>query len=419
MKKRKTRSPKSQTSLQNQANLRLAVAAGTHALIRESLRQELQRTTLQMVHRLFQDEITALCGPRYERQRKAEAVRGGSEKGSILWEGKRMPVGRPRANDEDGEVLLESYAALNDYDLFSDEVQQLLIRGISTRDFSEVTRKLDDDLPLSKSSASRAFIHASQKDLDQINSRDLASDEYCVIMIDGIEKAGTYVIVALGFTTKGHKHILGLRAGASENTEVVKDLLQSLIDRNLTTTSSVLFVLDGAKELRKAVKAHWGNRAIVQRCQLHKIRNVLSYLANELRGTVERRMSNAYDMKTYDQALSELKKLIRWLRDRNDKAANSLTEGLEETLTVHRLELPDLLRTSFRSTNPIESMFDKVKTRGRRVKNWRADNQLARWSASALLLHEKKFRRIRGYRQLPKMIASLQNRTIDKNQAVA
>ena len=413
MKKNKSKSRK------NQAGFRLVVGTETNALIREALRQELQRTTLQMVHRLFQDEITALCGPRYARQRDAEAVRGGSEKGSILWEGKRMPVGRPRANGEDGEVHLESYAALNDYDLFSDEVQQLLIRGISTRDFSEVTRKLDADLPLSKSSASRAFIHASQKDLDQINSRDLAGDEYCVIMIDGIEKAGTYVIVVLGFTTKGRKRILGLRAGASENTEVVKDLLQSLIDRNLTTTPSVLFVLDGAKALRKAVKAHWGDRAIVQRCQLHKIRNVLSYLAKELQGTVERRMNNAYGMKTHEQALSELRKLIKWLRDRSDKAANSLAEGLEETLTVHRLDLPDLLRTTFRSTNPIESMFDKVKARGRRVKNWNADNQLARWSASALLLHQKKFRRIKGYRQLPKMIVSLQNLTVDKDKAVA
>ncbi len=226
------------------------------------------------------------------------------------------------------------------------------------------------------------------------------------------------MITVLGFTTQGRKQVLGLCAGASETSPVVKDLLQSLLDRNLRTTRSVLFVLDGAKALHKAVKAHWGDRAIVQRCQLHKIRNVLSYLANELQGTVKRRMSNAYGMKTYDQALSELRKLIRWLRDRSDKAADSLTEGLEETLTVHRLDLPDLLRTSFRSTNPIESMFDKVKARGRRVKNWKADNQLTRWSASVLLLHEKKFRRIRGYRQLPKMVASLQNLAVDKDKTV-
>ena len=238
-------------------------------------------------------------------------------------------------------------------------------------------------------------------------------------MIDGIEKAGTHVITALGFTTQGHKRILGLREGASENSAGVKDLLQSVLDRNLTTTQHVLFVLDGAKALRSAVKAHWGDQAIVQRCQLHKIRNVLSYLPKELQGTVERRMRNAYEMKTYDQALNELKKLIKWLRDRSDKAAGSLAEGLEATLTVHRLDLPALLRTTFRSTNPIESIFDKVKTRGRRVKNWKADNQLARWSASALLLHEKKFKRIKGYRQLPQMIAALENLAVDKDKMVA
>ena len=402
-----------------QAGFRLVASGDAHALIREALRQDLHRTTLRMVRQLFQDEVTALCGPRYAREHDSEAVRGGSEQGSIRWDGKRIPVRRPRAKDEHGEVTLESYAALNDYDLFSDEIQQLLIRGISTRDFSEVTRKLDDDLPLSKSSASRAFIRASQKDLDLINSRDLAGDEYCVIMIDGIEKAGTHVITALGFTVNGRKQILGLRDGASENSDVVKDLLQSLIDRNLTTTQYVLFVLDGAKALRTAVKAHWGKRAIVQRCQEHKIRNVLRYLAKELQGTVRRRMRNAYEMKTYDQALNELKKLIKWLRDRSDKAANSLAEGLEETLTVHRLDLPALLRKTFRTTNPIESIFDKVKTRGRRVKNWKADNQLARWSASALLLHEKKFKRIKGYRQLPKMNAELENLAVDKDRMVA
>lgn len=403
-----------------QADFRLIDPAVTHALIREQLRQEIHTRTLQAAYAMFNDEITALCGPRHGRDRDAEAVRGGSEEGSIRWEGKRLPVRRPRARDENGEVMLESYAALRDYDLFSDENQELLIRGISTRDFGEVTRKLDDDLPLSKSSASRSFIRASQKDLDLLNSRDLAGDEYCVIMIDGIQKAETHVITAMGFTTQGHKRILGLRSGASENSDVVKDLLQSLLDRNLTTTHHVLFVLDGAKALKTAVKAHWKERAIVQRCQLHKIRNVLKYLAKDLQRTVERRMATAYALKTYDQALNELKKLMKWLRDRSDQAANSLAEGLEETLTVHRLDLPELLRTTFRSTNPIESMFDKVKTRGRRVKNWNADNQLARWSASALLLHEKKFKRIKGFKQLPKMIAEVENlANIDKNKMVA
>ena len=164
-----------------QADFRLVDPAVTHLLIREQLRHELHTRTLQAAYAMFDEEIIALCGPRHGRERDAEAVRGGSEEGSIRWEGKRIPVRRPRARDENGEVMLESYAALRDYDLFSDENQELLIRGISTRDFGEVTRKLDDDLPLSKSSASRSFIRASQKDLDLLNSRDLAGDEYCDI----------------------------------------------------------------------------------------------------------------------------------------------------------------------------------------------------------------------------------------------
>ena len=228
---------------------------------------------------------------------------------------------------------MEAYDALRDYDLFSDEVQRLLIRGVSTRDFSELTEKLDEDLPLSKSSASRAFQRSGQHDLDEINGRDLSGDTFCCIMIDGIEKGRSHVVVALGFTTKGSKKILGLREGATENSEVVKDLIQSLIDRGLCTTPYILFVLDGAKALRKAVKAHWGERAIVQRCQEHKIRNVRSYLLNDLQDELERRMRAAYGTKRFDEALAAMKKII---------VNNSMRGSLRIVLA----------RLSLRSTDP-------------------------------------------------------------------
>ena len=388
-------------------------------LVREVLREQIHTAMLGLIGDMFQQEVQFLCGPRYQRNREADAHRAGNEEGSIYWDGQRQPVRRPRARDDGGEVKLESYQALRDYDVLSDEVQQLLIRGISTRDYSEVTKKLDQDLPLSKSSASRAFARASQKDLDQINGRDLAGAEYCCLMIDGIEKAGVHIVVALGFTTKGDKQILGLREGATENSEVVKDLLDSMIDRQLATTQHVLFVLDGAKALRKAVKAHWGDRAVIQRCQEHKIRNVLSYLPNHLQAETKRRMRAAYGMETYELALQAMKRLLHSLKAQNEPAAKSLAEGLEETLTVHLLGLPDLLRKTFRSTNAIESMFDKVKSRGRRVKNWRGDNQLARWTASSLLLHEKKFKKIKGHKQLHKLTTALENVTVDKNKKVA
>ena len=395
------------------------VAGSPRELIRQTLRGQLHEAMVGLVYDMFDQEVEILCGPRYQRGREAEAARAGGDKGSIYWDGRRQPVRRPRVRRSQGEVHLESYDALRDYDLFSDEVQRLLIRGVSTRDFSELTEKLDEDLPLSKSSASRAFQRSSQRDLDEINGRDLSGDTYCCIMIDGIEKAGSHVIVALGFSTKGCKKILGLREGATENSEVVKDLIQSLHDRGLCTTPHILFVLDGAKALRKAVKAHWGERAIVQRCQEHKIRNVKGYVPGELQDELERRMRAAYGMKTFDEASATMKKIIQWLGEHHEQAAKSLTEGLEETLTVHRLGLPDLLRRTFRSANPIESMFDKVEYRSRRVKSWKGRNQVARWAASSLLLHEKKFRRIRGYKQMHMLVAALENRAVDSKHAVA
>lgn len=387
--------------------------------IRQALRRHLHAAMLGLIKDMFQQEVEALCGPRYLRQPETKAARAGSEQGSIYWDGQRQAVRRPRVRDDAGEVPLESYQALRDYDLFSDEIQQLLIHGVSTRDFSAVTRKLDEDLPLSKSSASRAFQRSSRRDLDELNGRDLSGESYCGIMIDGLEKAQTHVIVALGFTSKGHKHILGLREGATENSTVVKDLLRSLVDRGLTTTPQVLFVLDGSKALHKAVRAQWGDRAVVQRCQEHKIRNVRSYLPNHLQDEAERRMRAAYGMKTYDQAATALSKLDVWLRERHEGAAASLQEGLEETLTVHKLGLPEQLRVTFRSANPIESMFDKIEYRSRRVKSWRGKNQVVRWVASSLLLHEKKFRRIRGYRQMQMLIAALENWTVDTESKVA
>lgn len=395
------------------------VAGSPRELIRRTLRGQLHEAMVGLVYDMFDQEVETLCGPRYQRDREPEAARAGSEQGSIYWDGRRQPVRRPRVRAGKGEVHLESYDALRDYDLFSDEVQRLLIRGVSTRDFSELTEKLNEDLPLSKSSASRAFQRSSQRDLDEINGRDLSGDTYCCIMIDGIEKAGSHVMVALGFTTKGRKKILGLREGATENSEVVKDLIQSLLDRGLCTTPHILFVLDGAKALRKAVKAHWGERAIVQRCQEHKIRNVRGYVPTELQDELERRMRAGYGVKTFDEALAAMKKIIQWLGEHHEQAARSLTEGLEETLTVHRLGLPEVLRRTFRSANPIESMFDKVEYRSRRVKSWKGRNQVPRWAASSLLLHEGKFRRIRGYKQMHMLVAALENRAVDSSQAVA
>jgi len=388
-------------------------------LIRQVLRRRLQEAMRGLMYDLLEQEVQALCGPRYQRGRQAEGVRAGSETGSVYWDGGRQPIRRPRVRNEGGEVTLETYQALRDYDLFSDEVQRLLIHGVSTRDYGGVVQKLEEDLPLSKSSASRAFVRASQRDLDELNGRDLSGQTYACLMIDGIEEAQTHVIVALGFTTGGSKRILGLVEGATENSTVVKDLLASLIERGLTTTERVLLVLDGAKALHKAVGAQWGDRAMIQRCQEHKIRNVRRYLPASLQDETERRMRAAYGLKSYPQARAALQKVLAWLEDRCESAARSLAEGLAETLTVQRLGLPEVLGRTFRSTNPIESMFDKIAYRCRRVKSWRGKQQVVRWAASSLLVHEPRFRRVRGYRQMHVLLAALENVALDAKTKVA
>jgi transposase-like protein len=414
MKQRKLKRSQTQASV-----IGSDMALQPSVLIRQALAEQVQQAMLGLVANLFEQEVTALCGPRYERKTDRHYRRGGSEEGSIYWDGKRQAVRRPRAHDPQGEVSLESYQSLKDYDLFNQDVQRLLLRGISMRDYSAVTKKLDDDLTLSKSSASRAFVQASQKDLEAINGRDLADTTYGAIMIDGIERAGVHVVVALGFSAKGHKRVLGLAEGASENHRVVTDLIESLVERHLTTSESVLFVLDGARALHKAVTAHWGDRAVIQRCQEHKIRNVRDALPGEWQDEAERRLRAAYAMTTESQARTALQKLLAWLRSRNDAAARSLQEGLEETLAVHRLGLPEKLRKTFRSTNPIESLLDKVSYRGRRVKRWRTGRQVCRWAASSLLLHEQTFRRVRGHQQMHVLMRALENMNVDKTKDVA
>jgi transposase-like protein len=296
----------------------------------------------------------------------------------------------------------------------ANELPRLLIRGVSTRDFTGLTDKLDDDLPLSKSSASRAFQRASQRDLEEIDGRDLSGETLCCSMIDGVEKAGSHVVAAMGLTTQGKERILGLREGATENSEVVKDLLQSFRDRGPCTTPHILFVLDGAKALRKAVKAHWGHRAKVPGAQIRKVKGCFP---GHLQGEVERRMRAAYGLKTFDEAVAAMKRIVAWLGEHDEPAAGSLKEGLEETLTVNHLGSPDLLRRTLRSANPIESMFDKVGYRLARVNGWKGGTQVARWVASSLLLHERKFHKIKGYRPLHALLAALEN--VGNKQAVA
>ncbi len=385
------------------------------AVIRDVVKSEMRTQMLGFVRDLFQDEYQRLCGERWSRKEEHQARRGGKEKGSVYVEGRRVKVKYPRVKIGKETRAIDSYAALRDFDVFSEDIQRVLLRGISTRDYNEVIGEIQKGTKLAHGTVSRAFVRASQKDLDEINGRDLSKDCFMVLFFDGIEFAGTHVIVTMGITLEGRKILLGLREGATENAEIVKDLIESLKSRGLALTEKFLATIDGAKALSSAVKQVWGSRALIQRCQIHKGRNVKKYLPDSYHGELARRLKVAYGMEKYAEAKRLLLNTVEWLGQISEQAARSMEEGLEETLTVHRLKLPDLLRKTLATTNPIESLFDGVRHRTDRVKRWRTGKgqMAARWTASALLMGEKKLNKIKGYRLMSLLQEALKREDLD------
>ena len=248
---------------------------------------------------------------------------------------------------------------------------------------------------------------------------DRVTVELTVLMIDGKEFAGEHVIVALGVDETGKKHILGLVQGSTENSNVVQHLLDDLVERGLDTTQPTLIVLDSSQALRKAVNKTFSDRCPVQRCQIHKRRNVKDHLPPSYQGSVDQRIRTAYAMKGCDQAKAQLLKTVAWLEEINPSAASSLHEGLEETLALHRLGLPDSLRKSLQSTNLIESALSVAADVTRRVKRWRVGDMRLRWSAAGLLHAEKNFRRVRVYKAMSKLLTALDRRDVAETTKAA
>jgi transposase-like protein len=235
-----------------------------------------------------------------------------------------------------------------------------------------------------------------------------------VLVIDGVHVGETVHIVALGVETSGKKHILGVRQGSTENSQVCTELFEDLVQRGLQTERPMLVIIDGSKALRSAVDRFFGNRAVVQRCQVHKRRNVLYHLPDRYHAEYKRKIQSAYSMTSYEDAKSALKRTIEQLERINESAALSLEEGLEETLAVHRLQLPEILRKSFSTSNMIESAFSQGSTVMRNVKRWSNNNQIQRWVATSLLQSENKFRRIRGFKSMSVLVTSLEQYTTQK-----
>jgi transposase-like protein len=298
-----------------------------------------------------------------------------------------------------------------------------MMRGLSTRNYGAVVKDFQDAYGIEKSAVSENFIDASRQKVKELMERPLGELRLCAVLIDGTPFKDRQMIVALGIGCDGRKTVLGIREGATENAAVVNGLLSELVERGLDFSTPRLYILDGGKALHAAVRKHAGEAAFIQRCQVHKKRNVADHLPEEYKADVKKKLQNAYAMTDYADAKRALERLHRELMDVNPSAARSLEEGLEETLTVHKLRVPDQLRRSLCCTNVIESAFSIVETVCRNVKRWRPGDQIERWVGSGLLVAERQFRRVIGHRQIPLLLSSMANavskKSIAKGAAVA
>ncbi len=387
----------------------------------EQLQAEVERLAgeagLRIVHGILEDEVTRRVGPPHRPDPAATAVRWGRQPGYVVYGGQKIPLRRPRVRTRDGEeVELDSYSKLQQDGRMQRAVAERVVCGLSTRKYRRAVQSVLKGYGIAKSSVSRQFVRATAEQLRELCERRLDDRKLVALLIDGIAVAEQTLIVALGVEESGTKHVLGLWQGATENATVCRALLEDLVERGLNPQRRYLFVLDGSKALRAAVEKVFGERAEVQRCQLHKRRNVKDHLPEGCRADYDRQLRNAYALSDYDQAKAALEKLFRQLERINPSAARSLEEGMEETLTLHRLGVGPLLRRSLSSTNLIESCLSTVRHVARNVKRWQGGDHIARWTAAGLLEAERKFRKVRGYRELKELAQKLNPHSTPQQQ---
>ena len=389
----------------------------------EELQPQVEQLTglagLKIIRAVIEDEVTRRVGPRHHPGAERGCLRWGQQPGYVVFGGQKVAVERPRVRTREGEeVQLDSYARLQHDGRRQRAVQEGIVAGLSTRNYRRAVQSVLDGYGIEKSSVSRQFVQASAAQLKKLYERRLEKLDLVAILIDGIHLGKQVLVVALGIETSGKKQVLGVWQGATENTTVVKELLEDLVARGLHPERRYVFVIDGAKALRAGIERVFGGRAEVQRCQIHKRRNVKEHLPKSAQGDTDRRIRNAYAMTGYAEAKAELGKIFRQLERINPSAAHSLEEGLEETLTVHRLGVAGLLRQSLASSNPIESCLSTVERVARNVKRWRAGNHALRWTATGLLEAEKKFRKVKGFRELENLQRKL-NPSLTQQDQVA
>jgi putative transposase len=375
---------------------------------------------LGVMGELVDAEVTDVAGPKGKHDSNRTVYRHGTEDGKVTLGGRRIPVRRPRvrtvaeANGVEREVHLESYDTFASVDLLADHMVASMLAGLSGRRYHAALEPVGETVEAaasgtSQSSVSRRFITATAERLAEFRSRPLDDRRWLIVFIDGFDFAGHTMVGALGVTGDGTKVPLGVVEGSTENASVVRGLIAGLRDRGLDATDGILFVLDGGKALHKAVHDVFGDHAVIARCRVHKERNVMDHLPETERPWVRRKLRAAWVNPNADEAEAALRALANQLDKVNPDAAGSLREGLAETLTVTRLGVTGALLRTVMSTNPVESMIEIVRAHARNVKRWQPGDMRLRWAAAGMLAASLQFRRVKGYRQLPKLAAALRH----------
>lgn len=381
--------------------------------LRRGLREFIVEAGIQALEGLLEDERTRICGPRYRHATDRRGVRAGHAPGELVLGGRRIRIRRPRARSADGdrEIHLPVWEQFSREDPLDHDAVEKMVIGVSTRKYVRALEPLDEDIAVrgtSKSAVSRRFVAATKKKLDEWLKRRLEDIALTSIFIDGLVFGEHVVLIALGVDVDGHKHVLGIHEGATENAVACGALLDDVIERGVRTDRSLLFTVDGSKSLVKAITTRFGRRALIQRCQVHKARNVREHLPKDLHPSVAATLRQAYGSTKPETAKKILENLARRLDDDHPRAAASIREGLSETLTVMRLGLQSTFARTFSTTNPIENLNSSARWTTRNVKRWRTGSMVERWACAAVCEASQKFRRLKGWKSgMPALISAL------------
>ena len=390
--------------LKNEKIKNLKEVFESDAITKLALLKNQYAISLMLIDEILEDEVRKYSGDRYSREKphNGRYSRWGSNPGSVWVGDEKVSIDIPRLYDKENKQnkSLENYEKLKEIEPDEERLMKAILYGLSTNDYKAVSEQFLDSRGLSRSKVSQRFIEESSKRLEHFISRDLSENNYVAVFIDGKYFYKEQIVIAVGITDEGSKVALGFIQTTTENSTSIKQLLSDLIARGLKYEDGLLFVIDGSKGLHKAVEETFGKYSVIQRCQWHKRENVLSYLNDKDKEIYKKKLNKAYNLESYELALKELMTIYNELIKINVNAANSLKEGLEETLTLHRLGLIEDFKKSFSTTNIIENVNSQIAKYTRKVKYWKSSNQRQRWIAAGLLEAEQKMHRVVNYQKL-------------------